>query len=81
MDGHDDSVHPVGIEFQPGFAHSEYAGKKKVARLDIFLAEMETVVLWSLLVGLVEPCYPEGKRGRLPVGIERMLRIYFLQQW
>lgn len=24
---------------------------------------------------------PKGKRGRPPIGLERMLRIYFLQQW
>ena len=69
------------MEFQPSFAHSEYAGKKKLTRRDLFLAEMEAVVPWLLLVGLIEPFYPQGKRGRPPVGIERMLRIYFLQQW
>ena len=30
---------------------------------------------------VIEPYYPAGKRGRPPIGIERMLRIYFLQQW
>ena len=31
---------------------------------------------------VVEPHYPKGGgRGRPPMGIERMLRIYFLQQW
>jgi IS5 family transposase len=33
------------------------------------------------LIAVVEPHYPKGKRGRPPIGIERMLRIYFLQQW
>jgi IS5 family transposase len=33
------------------------------------------------LVTLVEPHYPNGARGRPPQGIERMLRVYFLQQW
>jgi IS5 family transposase len=42
---------------------------------------MERVVPWSRLVVLIEPRYPAGKRGRPPAGIERMLRIYFLQQW
>ena len=69
------------MEFQPSFAHSEDAVKKKVTRRDIFLAEMDAVVPCLLLVGLVEPFHPQGKRGRPPVGIERMLRIYFLQQW
>ena len=36
---------------------------------------------WARLVALIEPHYPRGKRGRPPVGIERMLRLYFLSQW
>ena len=63
------------------FAQSEYAGKKKVTRREKFLGEMEQVVPWERLVELIEPHYPTGQRGRPPVGIERMLRIYFLQQW
>jgi IS5 family transposase len=42
---------------------------------------MEQVVPWSALCLLVEPHYPKAGNGRRPVGIERMLRIYFLQQW
>ncbi|WP_275760889.1 IS5 family transposase [Ralstonia pseudosolanacearum] len=45
------------------------------------MAEMERVVPWSRLIAAVEPYYPKGKRGRPPIGLERMLRIYFLQQW
>jgi len=63
------------------FAQSEYARKKKTTRRERFLAEMEQVVPWGRLVALIEPHYPKGKRGRPPVGIERMLRLYFLQQW
>jgi len=42
---------------------------------------MEKVVPWARLVGVIEPHYPKGERGRPPMGIERMLRLYFLQQW
>jgi IS5 family transposase len=42
---------------------------------------MEQVVPWARLCGVIEPHYPKGERGRPPIGIERMLRIYFLQQW
>ena len=42
---------------------------------------METVVPWARLVALIPPVYPQGKQGRPPIGIERMLRIYFLHQW
>src|SRR5271154_2587228 len=66
---------------QMSFAQSEYAGKKKVTRREKFLGEMERVVPWSRLVALIQPHYPKGRRGRPPVGLERMLRVYFLQQW
>ncbi len=69
------------MERQLSFAHSEYAGKKKVARRERFLGEMEKVVPWARLCGVIEPHYPKGERGRPPIGLERMLRIYFLQQW
>lgn len=66
---------------QMSFAQSEYAGKKKVTRRERFLGEMEQVVPWARLCAVIEPYYPKGQRGRPPIGIERMLRIYFLQQW
>src|SRR5215471_2451484 len=53
----------------------------KTTRRAAFLAEMERVVPWSALCGLIEPFYPKPGNGRPPVGVERMLRIYFLQQW
>lgn len=45
------------------------------------MAEMEEVVPWKELEELIKPYYPKGERGRPPVGIEKMLRIYFLAQW
>jgi len=42
---------------------------------------MEQVVPWDKLCGLIEPYYPKAGNGRPPVGVERLLRIYFLQQW
>jgi IS5 family transposase len=69
------------MENQMSFAQSEYAGKKKRTRREKFLGEMEVVVPWARLVAVIEPHYPMGQRGRPPIGIERMLRIYFLQQW
>ena len=46
-----------------------------------FLAEMERVVPWAALVGLITPYAPEGRRGRPPFAVETMLRIHFMQQW
>jgi transposase, IS5 family len=47
----------------------------------VFLAEMDRVVAWRQLCALIEPVYPKPGKGRSSVGLERMLRIYFLQQW
>jgi transposase, IS5 family len=61
---------------QAGF--EKYARK---SRRELFLEEMEQVVPWAQLEGLVEPHYPKGEKGRPPVGLGIMLRIYFVQQW
>lgn len=66
---------------QVSFSQVEYAVKKKQTRRDRFLTEMEQVVPWARLVARLQPLYPKGERGRPPIGLERMLRIYFLQQW
>ena len=42
---------------------------------------MEEIIPWPRLLAVIEPFYPKGERGRPPVGLERMLRMYFLQQW
>ena len=66
---------------QPSFAQAEFATKKKVTRRETFLARMETLIPWTKLLAVIEPFYPKGERGRPPIGLERMLRVYFLQQW
>ena len=53
----------------------------KTTRRAVFLAEMDRVVPWSALCALIEPVYPKAGNGRPPIGLERMLRIYFLQNW
>jgi transposase, IS5 family len=54
---------------------------RKTTRRAAFLSEMDRVVPWADMCALIEPFYPKPGNGRLPVGLERMLRIYFLQQW
>ena len=66
---------------QPSFSQAEFAGKKKITRREKFLARMESVIPWAKLLAVLEPFYPKGERGRPPIGLERMLRMYFLQQW
>jgi transposase, IS5 family len=53
----------------------------KTTRRAVFLAEMEEVVPRPALCRVIEPVYPKPGNGRPPVGVERTLRIYFLQQW
>jgi IS5 family transposase len=53
---------------------------KKTRRAQ-FLEEMEQGVPWRELSALIAPHYPKAGNGRPPVGVERMLRMYFLQQW
>ena len=69
------------MENQTSFAQAKYAGKKRRTRRERFLADMEAVVPRARLVALITPFYPTGKRGCPPVGVEKMLRMYFLQHW
>jgi IS5 family transposase len=65
-------------------ADSGFEAHRKPTRWDVFLAEMDKVVPWSELCALIEPHYPKPRAdggGRPTVGLERMLRIHFLQQW
>jgi len=66
---------------QRTFASLAWSRKAKVTRRERFLAEMDAVIPWSRLLALIEPHYPKPGQGRRPLGLETMLRIYFLQQW
>ena len=64
-------------------ATSDFERFRKPTRREKFLAEMNTVVPWTELCVLIEPCYPKATSagGRPPVGLERMLRMHCLQLW
>lgn len=65
---------------QTTFSELEYAAKKKRTRRDRFLADIEAVTPWSSLVAVIEPFYPKNEgRGRPVIGLERMLRMYVVQ--
>ncbi len=66
---------------QRTLAGEAWSRKSKVTRRERFLAEMNAVIPWEDLRALIEPHYPKGERGRPPIPLDRMLRIYFLQQW
>lgn len=47
-----------------------------------FLAEMDQLVPRARSITLIEPHYAnKGRRGRTPMPLQSMLRIYFMQQW
>jgi IS5 family transposase len=68
---------------QGSLSMTGYFDKGKRTRREQFLAEMDQVVPWARLCALIEPHYPKASPagGRPPLPLERMLRIYCLQQW
>ncbi|WP_019937292.1 IS5 family transposase [Bordetella sp. FB-8] len=67
---------------QLSFSEAEYVGKRKQARREKFLGEMDRTIPWDYLAGEVAKHYPlSSKVGRQPYPIETMLRIHFMQQW
>jgi len=63
------------------FASLAYDNKKKKTRREKFLEEMDQVTPWEELLGVIGKYYPKAGNGRQPMPMERMLRIYFMQQW
>ena len=66
---------------QATLATAGFERYSKPTRRAAFLAEMECVTSWAELYARIEPVYPQLGKGPRPVGLERMLRIYLLQQW
>ena len=66
---------------QTTFASVAYDRKGKVTRRERFLSEMDQVIPWGSILALIEPHYPKAGNGTQPMPLERMLRIYFMQQW
>lgn len=54
---------------------------RRPTKRDVFLATMEQIVPWQQLCEVIEPYYPKAGNGRPPIGLERMLRMYFVQHW
>ena len=69
------------MQRQGSFADLEASGQRRRTRRERFLEQMEAIVPWREWVALIESHYPDGRRGRRPVGCERMLRMYLLQVW
>ena len=69
---------------QQTLADNGFERYRKQTRRETFLLEMDQIIPWRDLCKVIKPFYPKVKRtgaGRPPVGLERMLRIHFLQHW
>ncbi len=69
---------------QQTLADNGFERFRKRTRRETFLLEMDQIIPWRDLCKVIKPFYPKVKRkgaGRPPVGVERMLRIHFLQHW
>jgi IS5 family transposase len=62
-------------------ADQSFENYRKPTRRDEFLKTMESIVPWAALCEVIQPHYPKVGNGRPPIGLERMLRIHFIQHW
>ena len=69
------------MEKQLSFTDIEYAGRKRTTKREEFLKKMDEIIPWKKWIEIIQPYYPEGKRGRPVRGIETMLRMYLMQIW
>ena len=69
------------MSVQKTFASVPYDTKRKVTRRETILQEMDRVSPWARLLPLIAPHYPKAGRGRPPLPMETLLRVYFLQHW
>jgi IS5 family transposase len=63
-------------------ANQPYLTKKKTTKREQFLKEMDQALPWKELLRIISKRYRrESDNGRPKMPAERMLRVYFLQQW
>ena len=71
----------VMADEQMSFTDLEHGNRRRVSRRERFLTAMDEAIPWATWVGLIEPFYYVGARGRKPKPLETMLRMYLLQVW
>ncbi len=62
-------------------AAKEFEVHGRATRKAAFLALMEALVPWADFCALIEPHYARAGNGRPSIGLERMLRMYFVYNW
>ena len=66
---------------QSTLAATGFEVHRKATRKAEFLARMDRLVPWAEFCKVIEPHYPKAGNGRPPIGLERMLRMYFIAHW
>lgn len=66
---------------QQTFSDIEYSTQKRTTKRESFLEKMQNIVPWTAWVNIIKPFYPTGERGRPPIELEVILRMYLLQVW
>ncbi|MGL5127749.1 MAG: IS5 family transposase [Aeromonas popoffii] len=69
------------MSYQLTFADSEFNGKRRKTRKELFLARMDALLPWSMMLGVIDPVYPKAGNGCRPYPLDTMLRIHCMQQW
>ncbi|RQM74801.1 IS5 family transposase [Aeromonas jandaei] len=69
------------MNHQLTFADSEFNAKRRKTRKELFLARMEALLPWTMMLEVIEPVYPKAGNGRRPYPLDTMLRIHCMQQW
>jgi IS5 family transposase len=66
---------------QQSFSDIEYTNRRRKTKREAFLDSMNAIIPWSQWIDLIKPYYYNKKRGRRPIDIEIMLRMYLMQNW
>jgi len=61
--------------------NAEFERYCRPTRHNQFLSTMVQMVHWSDRCAVIEPYYPKVDNGRPPEGLQRMMRMYFIQHW
>lgn len=69
------------MSHQLTFADSEFNGKRRKTRKELFLARMEALLPWAMMLAVIEPVDPKVGNGRRPYPLDTMLHINCMQQW
>ena len=74
-----ETIDSMKHQHQTSFAELEYAHKRKQTKRDKFLSELDLLVPWNELQDALQPHYYSNVRGRPPIGLCTMLRMYIAQ--